>query len=64
MAAGQLQSRALEIAEREDFKINPDNFRVATLGACILLFLKDFISPFISASESNAAPIFTSFLLS
>ena len=32
MASGQLQSRALEIAEREDFKINPDKFRVATLG--------------------------------
>ena len=32
MSSKQLQNRALEIAERENFKINPENFRVATLG--------------------------------
>ena len=32
MASGQLQSRALEIADREGFKINENNFRVATLS--------------------------------
>ena len=32
MSSKQLQDRALEIAERENFKINPEKFRVATLG--------------------------------
>ena len=32
MSSKQLQDRALEIAERENFKYNPDNFHVATLG--------------------------------
>jgi len=32
MASRQLQNRALEIAERENYKINFDNFRIATLG--------------------------------
>tara|TARA_R100000657_G_C4681734_1_gene130977 strand:+ start:827 stop:2683 length:1857 start_codon:yes stop_codon:yes gene_type:complete len=32
MSSKQLQDRALEIAERENFKIKSENFRVATLG--------------------------------
>ena len=32
MASRQLQERALEIAERENFKVNENNFRIATLG--------------------------------
>jgi hypothetical protein len=32
MSSKQLQNRALEIAERENFKYKPENFRIATLG--------------------------------